>query len=143
MGISVSLAWKTHPDESKTVKNYGKPLVCSMDFLSRRKLETKLFFISCLQIVARGKDYAQIIGLSKGYCFPCHARAISHSPWNYIFTRTSIENIVLFLLEVQGHSHSPGRWSFTIIPRKILWKNTLCSSWFNDVKCLYWICYGH
>lgn len=64
--------------------NYGKVLAYSTGFLSKGKLDTTLLLpfprSSCFQ----GEDYAQITGLSNGYCPPCHEQSnvILLSKWH-------------------------------------------------------------
>lgn len=55
--------------------NYGKLLAYSIGFLSKGKLETKLLLSFLSSNCCQREDYAQIIGLSKGYCSSCHAQS--------------------------------------------------------------------
>lgn len=51
-------------------KNYGKPLVCSMDFLSRRKLETKLFLHFLSSNCCQGERLCTDHWVKQGLLFP-------------------------------------------------------------------------
>lgn len=93
-----------------------------MNFLGKRKLETKLLIPFLSSDCCQGENYAQIIGLNKDYCSPCHTQ--SNKSFSFLKLRLLQDQYIKHSSICAGSTRSqPFTWK--MILHRYSQKNTL------------------